>query len=117
MIPINTHPNYTYILITLPYPHSSPPLSLTALTLTPTQEDMDPCVKLEEEDSKRSTIADPFPSSSPKEGQQRRAATRVSEGSSGGGSKKEFKKDRKCPVHSCNKRYSSRIAQRAHIRK
>lgn len=116
MIPINPYHNYAYILIQPSYPHSSFRLPLTPLAFTPTKEDIDPCVKLEEDDSKRSALEDPLlPSSSKKEQQQ--AAAQGSEGSSGGGSMKVFKKDRKCPAHGCNKLYSSRIAQRAHIRK
>jgi len=31
--------------------------------------------------------------------------------------KKEFKKDKLCPAPKCGKKYSSRIAQRAHLHK
>jgi hypothetical protein len=66
MIPANSNCNYAFILIPLPYSHCLPPFLTPSSPLTPSTDEPEACIKLEEEDSIRSTIVDPLPAVSPR---------------------------------------------------
>jgi hypothetical protein len=118
MIPQNMNHNFAYIILPLPYPQYLTSFHATTSPMAiNSKEAIETSVKLEEDDSKRSTFVEPLPSPAPSVEPQRYPARTGPESTRNGCSKKEFKKDRRCPAQSCHKKYSSRIALRAHIRK
>jgi hypothetical protein len=118
MIPQNANLNFAYFLLPLPYQHCYAPFSTH---LSPTDNKLHAAietpVKLEEDDSKRSTFVEALPSLPPPAESQRESARSNPTSNHSACGKKEFKKDRRCPAHTCRRKYSSRIALRAHIRK